>query len=59
MAIDRHGFERSRRFIDIETKAYIANNILNNEGFYPIIHQMDNVFGRAVEIATADDASQN
>lgn len=41
--------ERSRKLIDTEVKAYIARNVLDNDGFYPIIHQLDNVFHRGVE----------
>lgn len=42
-------FNRSKRLIDVEVKAYIARNIIDNEGFYPIIHAVDNVLQRAVE----------
>lgn len=34
-------FEHSYKLIDLELKAYIARNILDNDGFYPIIHEMD------------------
>jgi carboxyl-terminal processing protease len=44
-------FERSKKMIDVEVKAYIARNIIDNEGFYPIIQEADNVFQTAVEEA--------
>lgn len=31
----------SYKLIDLELKAYIARNILDNDGFYPIIHEVD------------------
>ncbi len=34
-------FEHSYKLIDLELKAYIARNILDNDGFYPIIHELD------------------
>lgn len=45
-------FKESEKLIDVEVKAYIARNILDNEGFYPIIQEIDNVFIRAVEEAS-------
>ena len=44
-------FNRSKRMIDSEVKAYIARNIIDNEGFYPIIHSIDNVFQKAIDEA--------
>ncbi len=44
-------FNQSKRIIDAEVKAYIARNIMDNEGFYPIIHSIDNVFLKAVDEA--------
>ncbi|TAJ13829.1 S41 family peptidase [Marinilabiliaceae bacterium JC017] len=42
-------FKQSRKIIDIQLKAYIARNIMDNDGFYPIFHEMDQVLKRAVE----------
>jgi carboxyl-terminal processing protease len=43
-------FQRSKNLIDLETKAYIARNILDNEGFYPIISEEDEVLQKAIEL---------
>jgi carboxyl-terminal processing protease len=43
-------FQISKDLIDLETKAYIARNILDNEGFYPIISKQDEVLQKAIEL---------
>jgi carboxyl-terminal processing protease len=40
----------SKALIVNETKAYIARNILDNEGFYPIILKHDEVLNKALEV---------
>jgi len=35
--------------IDIRIRAYIARNILDNKGFYPIWQEMDTTLKRAIE----------
>jgi len=47
---NHNDFQRSKNLIDLETKAYIARNILDNEGFYPIISKEDEVLQKAVEL---------
>ena len=47
---DISGVERSREVINTRVKAYIARNIINNEGFYPIIHNIDRTMQRATEL---------
>ncbi|MDP3433860.1 MAG: S41 family peptidase [Bacteroidota bacterium] len=39
----------SARIIDTQVKAYIARNILGDEGFFPIIKNIDNVLLEAIE----------
>jgi carboxyl-terminal processing protease len=39
---------RSRQYIAVELKAYIARNIFDNEGFYPVFHEIDEVLKVAV-----------
>lgn len=39
----------SSRIIDHQVKAYVARNILGEEGFYPIIKNIDNVLLQAIE----------
>jgi len=44
-------YKISKPIIEVELKAYIARNIIDNEGFYPILHQVDDIFNKAVEEA--------
>ncbi len=41
-------FNKSFKLIDVELKAYIARNIIDNEGFYPIINELDETVIAAV-----------
>ncbi len=52
MKIDPKQLLRSKPLIDNELKAYIARNIIDNEGFYPILGRQDNVLQKAVEEMT-------
>jgi len=52
--IDTKELKRSRPLIDVELKAYIARNIIDNKGFYPIIQQVDNVLQEAVKEMNKD-----
>ena len=47
--IDPKQLKRSKPLIDNELKAYIARNIIDNKGFYPILGREDNVLKKAVE----------
>ena len=40
----------SGNFIDARLRAYIARNIIDNEGYYPIIREVDNDLNKATEI---------
>jgi len=46
--VDQKQLKTSNLIIDTEIKAYIARNTIDNKGFYPIIHKIDNVLQRAV-----------
>ena len=46
---DEKGLRRSKDVIKTQIKAYIARNILGNEGFYPIIHNIDKTFQEGVK----------
>jgi len=48
---DAAGLKESERVISTQLKAYIARNIIGEEGFYPIISQIDNTLLKAIEIA--------
>ena len=38
-----------KRILDKTIKAYVARNIIDNEGFYPIIADIDNVLQVAID----------
>lgn len=46
---DSQGLKISGEIIAIQLKAYIARNILDNNGFYPIWQDIDNTLERAIE----------
>ena len=48
---DAKGLNQSQAIIKTQLKAYIARNIIGEEGFYPIIRQIDNTLERAIEIS--------
>jgi carboxyl-terminal processing protease len=50
VAFNRQQYLISKDLIDLEVKAYIARNILDNEGFYPILGEEDEVLQKAVEV---------
>jgi carboxyl-terminal processing protease len=47
-------FNTSVRLIDTYLKAHIARNLLDNEGFYPILHRIDNTLEKAVKVLEAE-----
>ncbi len=49
---------KSRMIIETQLMAYIARNLIDNEGFYPIIIRIDNTLLRAVEIIEDDEGGQ-
>jgi carboxyl-terminal processing protease len=46
---DPEGIKISGNSINIQLKAYIARNILDNKGFYPIWEQLDTTLKYAIE----------
>ncbi len=48
---DAKGLKQSQDIIKTQLKAYIARNIIGEEGFYPIIRQIDNTMQKAIEIS--------
>lgn len=46
---DREGLRLSGRIIDVQLKAYIARNILDNKGFYPIWEDIDSTLKYAID----------
>ena len=49
--LDNEGLKASSRIIKTQLKAYIARNIIGEQGFYPIIQKIDNTLIRAIEIS--------
>jgi carboxyl-terminal processing protease len=48
---DNEDLKASANIIKTQLKAYIARNIIGEEGFYPIIQNIDNTLIRAIEIS--------
>ncbi len=48
---DENGLKESGLIIKTQLKAYIARNIMGEEGFYPIIRQIDKTLLKAIEIS--------
>jgi len=44
------GERKSKKIINTRVKAYIARNILNNEGYYPIIKEIDHTLQKALSL---------
>jgi carboxyl-terminal processing protease len=42
-------FKISEKIIDTQLKAYIARNIYDNQGYYPIIEEIDNTLQVAIQ----------
>ena len=56
---DRAGLKESGAWIETQLKAYIARNIIGEEGFYPIIKHVDKTLLRAIEISRENLLVQN
>ncbi|MFO8022989.1 MAG: S41 family peptidase [Perlabentimonas sp.] len=50
--------EISKEVLETQLKAYIARNIIDNEGFYPIIKKIDSTLIRTIEIIESDDIKE-
>ncbi|HKI88906.1 MAG TPA: S41 family peptidase [Draconibacterium sp.] len=51
---DATGLKESGRIINTQLKAYIARNIIGEEGFYPIISKIDKTLLEAIDISQQD-----
>ena len=49
VTFDPEGFAVSEKFILTQIKAYVARNIIDNKGFYPIIKEMDHTLQVAID----------
>ena len=52
---DPAGVKTSREIIDTQLKAYIARNIIGEEGFYPIIQNIDETLKEAIRLSKSED----
>lgn len=50
LSFNTKSFEKSRQMIRLLMKAYIARGIWENEGFYPIFNEQDEIYKNAVSI---------
>ncbi len=46
---DHSGLAVSEKFLLTQVKAYVARNIIDNEGFYPIIKEIDHILQVSIE----------
>ena len=46
---DSEGVQASKERIKTLLKAYIARNLFDDDGFYPIYHQIDETFLKAID----------
>jgi carboxyl-terminal processing protease len=53
------GLDESGIIIKSQLKAYIARNIMGEEGFYPIIEKIDNTLQQAIEISRKNFLVEN
>lgn len=44
------GKEKSKPLVDTRVKAYIARNVLDNEGYYPVLKDIDNTLQKAINL---------
>ena len=56
---DADGLRRSGEIINTQVKAYIARNIIGEEGFYPIIRKIDNTLLSAIELSKQNMLVEN
>ncbi len=47
---NKKDFEHSKKYIAINAKAMIGRQFFREEGFYPVIHQIDNELQKAIEV---------
>lgn len=56
---DPEGLKISGEIIITQLKAYIARNIIGEEGFYPIIEKIDNTLQKAIEASRKETLVEN
>ncbi|GAB4230344.1 MAG: S41 family peptidase [Ekhidna sp.] len=59
LAFNEREFKRSKRLLKQLIKAYIARGIWDNQGFYPIFNEQDEIFQKAIRLmGEADKIAQ-
>jgi carboxyl-terminal processing protease len=53
---NKNQINTSKKIIETQLIAYIARNIIDDEGFYPIITQIDNTLLKTIEIIRQEDS---
>ncbi len=43
------GFEQAKKMLNVQIKANIARNVIDNDGFYPIIQEIDSTLIKAIK----------
>ncbi len=55
LSYDESEFNKSKRLLRQLTKAYIARGIWDNDGFYPIFNEQDEIFQKAIRLMDEAD----
>jgi carboxyl-terminal processing protease len=50
VAYDAAGYQKSRRLIENRIKAFLGRRLFNDDAFYPVLNQLDNVLQKAIEL---------
>ena len=56
---DESGLKQSGEIIGTQIKAYIARNIMGEEGFYPIIREIDKTLQEAIKVTKQNLVVEN
>jgi carboxyl-terminal processing protease len=56
---NEHEMKRSAPLIRNLIKAYIARQLYKNDGFFPVVHQMDRTLKKAIELMQDKEVSEN
>ena len=55
LPFNEEDFNKSKKLLQQLTKAYIARGIWDNEGFYPIFNEQDEIFQKAIRLMDEAD----
>jgi carboxyl-terminal processing protease len=50
VAFDVEGYKKSQRIVDNRIKAFIGRKLFQDDGFYPVLHDLDNMLRQSVEL---------